>query len=178
LENVSAKDYLRIQPEQLGFMYKRFPVTAVNAQQSVAPSAPAVVEPLITTQPVEQAASQPVSATGAGGQGGSQISLQVWVASPMVASNQMQEIGVQVTENGLPMINTDTEISLQLPDGQSRKYYMDPTGADGQTRVQLQPIAASNSTLIPFEVCVLLVGGQKLCSSGQYSIWDPPAPTP
>jgi hypothetical protein len=92
----------------------------------------------------------------------------------MVAPTQSQEIGVTVFENNLPVVGIEPDISIYLPDGSSRGYYMYPTGEDGQTRMLIEPIQAPSGTLIPYEVCVFFPGGQKMCVKDTFLIWENP----
>ena len=170
-EDVKDPSHRRIQPSQLGATYKKFPVAPVTAtppgeQVSQAPEQEA---PPVEPAPV-QASSQPDPQTPTDPQTPSQISIRPWVTYPMVAPDQNQEIGVMVYENGAPMVGVEPDITITLPDGNTRTYYMYPTGADGQSRMQLDPVSAPNMTLIPYEVCIFLLGGQKLCYKDTYMI--------
>jgi hypothetical protein len=187
LELLDGPEYFRIHPDQLGYQY---------TQQSAQPlSIPQVNSPVqdagSQTQSSEQAYSTPTETVPAGiiptqpsvssasqsngtSQSSGQINIQVWEVAPMVAPNQNQEIGVSIYENNAPMIGIEPDITVFLPDGSSRGYYMYPTGEDGQTRMLIEPIQAPSGTLIPYEVCVFFPGGQKLCVKDTFVIWDNP----
>lgn len=174
-ESLKEPDYRRIHPAQVGYPYRKFPVSSVTATPSREVQTQATEQSVVKVEtPAVQAAAQPVSQTYSDPQTASQISMQVWTAFPMIAPNQSQEIGVMVFENNAPMVGVEPDITITLPDGNTRTYYMYPTGGDGQSRLQIDPIAAPNMTLIPYEVCIFLLGGQKLCVKGQYLIQDIP----
>jgi hypothetical protein len=63
---------------------------------------------------------------------------------------------------------------LTLPDGQQKTYDMLPTGTDGQTYSKVDPIPGPNGTLIPYEVCILNVRGEKTCIQDSFLIWENP----
>ena len=75
-----------------------------------------------------------------------------------------------VFENNAPMVGIEPDITVTLPDGNTRTYYMYPTGGDGQSRLKIDPIAAPNMTVVPYQVCIILLGGQKLCFKDTYMI--------
>lgn len=115
---------------------------------------------------------QPVEKSFASTQSLSQVSVQVWEAYPMVSSNQNQEIGVSVLDDNQPMVSVEPVLVLTLPDGKQQPYTLAPTGKDGQTHIDLPPIAASNGTLVPYQVCIHNVTGDKFCVKDSYLIWN------
>ena len=182
-EHPDEPKYYRIHPDQLGYQYLELPPQPVSASLETEPSpdandqAQTAVQP--TPPPIEPTAvpvvvQQPAAPEDASTQTSGQINIQVWETFPMVASNQNQEIGVSVYENNDPMIGIEPDISLVLPDGSNRRYYMYPTGEDGQTRMLIEPIQAPSGTLIPYEVCIFFPGGQQLCVTETFIIWDTP----
>ena len=186
-EHLDGPEYYRIHPEQLGYQYLELPVQPVSAPLGGEPAPDANVQaqtavqptpPPVEPTPVQAAPQQPAAPadaqTSSSSQPPGQINIQVWEIFPMVASNQNQEIGVSVYENNDPMIGIEPDISVVLPDGSSRSYYMYPTGEDGQTRMLIEPIQAPSGTLIPYEVCIFFPGGQKLCVKDSFLIWDNP----
>jgi hypothetical protein len=170
-ESLRERDYWRIRPAQLGYTYLKFPVSAVTATPSGEPQAqPSQPADIHVEPPPARASNQPVSQTYSDPQNTNQISIQVWADYPMIPPDQSQEIGVMVYENDMPMVGVEPDIRVTLPDGNIRTYYMYPTGGDGQSRLQIDPIAAPNMAMIPYEVCIFLPGGQKLCVKGTYLI--------
>ncbi len=105
-------------------------------------------------------------------QSANQISIQVWESFPMVGQNQSQEIGVMVYENGQPLQGIEPDLVVDLPDGATKNYYMYPTNRDGQTRMLIDPIDLPIGTLIPYQVCIFFLGGEKFCVRDSFVIWD------
>ncbi|MGW8250408.1 MAG: hypothetical protein ACWGO1_07175, partial [Anaerolineales bacterium] len=158
----------------LGYTYKEMavlPVYSAKIGQQV-PAEPMGIPPTEVSQgsitsympasPPQGQVTQPDSP---------QISIQVWESFQMLPPGGNQEIGVSVYENDLSLAGIEPDIYVTLPDGSSRTYYMYPTGEDGQSRLVLEPIDAPHGTLIPYEVCVFMVGGQKLCVKESFLIW-------
>lgn len=104
---------------------------------------------------------------------GPAISIQVWETYPMVASNQAQEIGVSVLQDNSPLANLSPVLVVTWPDGSQKPYVFPPTGGDGQSRFSVPPIAASNGTLVPYQVCVASPAGSKFCVKDSFLIWNP-----
>ncbi len=174
-ESLKEPDYWRIHPAEKGYAYRSYPPPSVSATPLVEPQS-SVPDPVFS--PVEpttvQALPPPVAVTDPGSQTTSQISIQPWVAVPMVAPNESQEIGIMVFENNAPMAGVEPDLTVTLPDGSIRTYYMYPTGPDGQSRFQIDPISAPNMTVIPYQVCIILIGGQRLCVKDTYMIQTSP----
>jgi len=194
---------ITVRPAPLGYTYRRLPIVEVNlpSGESVAPleqAAPATQEQpeleaqsqavpqeqlqeLPEEQPQEQPLEQPQQQSQPEPQ--SQPSpaaplnppiVQVWESFPMVAPSQGQEIGVSVFQDGLPVANVEPDLTLSLPDGSQKTYYMYPTGSDGQSRLTIEPVAAGSGTLIPYKVCVYNVGGEMVCVSDTFLVWVNP----
>jgi hypothetical protein len=102
------------------------------------------------------------------------VSIQVWETFPMVTPKEGQEIGTAVFENSQPLSSIEPDLVLTLPDGQHKTYYMLPTGSDGQTYIKVDPVDGPNGTLIPYEVCIRNMSGEKTCVKDSYLIWENP----
>lgn len=100
-----------------------------------------------------------------------EISVQIWESCPHVAPDQEQEIGVNIIFNHDPLPEVQPVLILTLPDGSQSAYPMPSTGSDAQTRLQLGPINADHGTLIQYQVCVTMMGGQNICVMNSYLIW-------
>ncbi|HEX7976413.1 MAG TPA: hypothetical protein VF498_18525, partial [Anaerolineales bacterium] len=103
----------------------------------------------------------------------SEISVQVWETYPMVASNQAQEIGVSVLQDNNAVANLSPVLVVSWPDGSQKPFVFPPTGGDGQSHLNVPPIAASNGTLVPYQVCVATPAGAKFCVKDSFLIWNP-----
>lgn len=101
-----------------------------------------------------------------------QWTLQVWETFPNVSPSQRQEIGVNVMVNNSPQANIEPDLLLMLPNGETRTYYMYPTGQDGSTFMTLDPIDAPSGTLIPYEVCIVNQNSETFCVRDNFLIWQ------
>lgn len=183
----------QIRPAQLGFNYRSLALRPVFSPESssqatiptplqpaqspeqptaVAPTQEPFVEPATPLLPASQAAP---ANSGIGGQPEpGEVVLQVWESIPMVAPTQNQEVGVIVLMNNLPYKGIEPDLLVQLPDGSVKRYFMYPTGEDGQTRMIIDAINAPAGTVIPYQVCVFPQGGQKFCVQDSFLIWMNP----
>jgi hypothetical protein len=103
-----------------------------------------------------------------------EITLHVWERYPLVASSQRQEIGVDVVVNGIPAVGVQATINIKVPGGQTLNYQMPTTGKDGQSRMEVDRVSASNGTLIPYRVCVSRQNRTQYCVKDSYLIWNNP----
>ncbi len=105
---------------------------------------------------------------------GKEISLQVWENNPFVTSNQAQVIGVMVYGNNQPLANITPALTITLPDGSQKEYFMPATDENGKSQIQLDPTGASNGTLIPYQVCVSKTLEKEFCVQENFLIWNNP----
>jgi hypothetical protein len=115
---------------------------------------------------------QPTTTPAAGPQ--NQVTVQIWESFPQVASDQQQEIWVYVMQNNAPLAGIVPGLILTLPDGSQQQFAFPPTGPDGQTHLLLPPIAASNGTLIPYQVCLPTSTNERFCNLDTYLILNNP----
>jgi hypothetical protein len=104
---------------------------------------------------------------------GGKLIVQPWETLGMVAPGQSQEIGVSVFQGGQPMANVEPDLTVSLPDGTQKTYYMYPTGGDGQSKMQVDPVNADSGTLVPYKVCIYDVGGETVCVEDSFLVWGP-----
>jgi hypothetical protein len=163
----------RVRPTPMGYQYRQFPILPVSlGEDSLAEVQPEEDTPVPTVEAVPQASIE--NSPTVNSQFDPQVSVQVWENYPLVTPDQAQEIGVSVLENNLPMRMVEPDLILTLPNGQEKTYYMPPTAHDGQTMMVLEPITAPSGTLIPYEVCIFIPGGQKFCVKDSFLIWNNP----
>ncbi len=173
---LDALGNIAVRPAPLGYTYKLLPIQAVIQSPAQPITLPEVALPVeeVQAEPDVQVADQPMPEptveTFTDDQVG-QIVVQVWESFPMVSPNQNQEIGVSIFQNNQPVLNVEPDLTIQLPDGSTRQYYMYPTGNDGQTRMTIEPIDAPGGTLIPYKVCIYGLGGQAYCTQDSFLIW-------
>lgn len=100
--------------------------------------------------------------------------LQVWNVYPRVAPNQEQIIEVGVMENHTPWEGVQPDLTLTLPDGRQQHFEFTATDKDGRSQLRLPAVAASDSTLVPYQVCITDQTGEKSCVKENYLIWNNP----
>lgn len=167
---------IAVRPAPLGYLYRLLPLQGVG-QSSV--SAEALSQDQVAgfpegANPPEAPSMAPSSIENTPAPKSREITLQVWETYPTVGPDQMQEIGVSVMADNVPVINAEPELVLYLPDNSTRRYYMYPTGDDGQTRQQIDGLAVPPGTLIPYQVCLYNLDGQKFCVQDSFLIWHNP----
>jgi len=102
------------------------------------------------------------------------VTLTVWERYPVISSSEYQEIYVLVLDGGNPLMNIDLSIQLTMPDGSQKTNSFVPTGRDGQTRTEIEPINASSGTLVVYEVCIDHIENGPDCVKDDYLIWGNP----
>ncbi len=100
-----------------------------------------------------------------------EISIQVWEKHPILSSQESQEIGVGLFEGSQPLRNVEPILSLVMPDGSEQSIYFPPTSQDGQAIINLDPIVAPNGTIIPYQVCISSLTGERFCVKDSFVIW-------
>ena len=102
------------------------------------------------------------------------VTLTVWERYPVITSAEVQEIHVMVLDSGNPLKNIDMVLELTMPNGNRQPHSFPPTGRDGQARLEIGAIGASNGTLIVYQVCVDNVQDGPDCITDDYLIWGNP----
>lgn len=102
------------------------------------------------------------------------VSLQVLESFSTVTSMERQEIGVSIQEGDTPLANVEPYLILTFPDGTLQTFSLPPTDDNGQTRLELPLISASSGTLVPYQVCISRLTGEKFCVKESYLIWNNP----
>jgi hypothetical protein len=102
------------------------------------------------------------------------LSMRVWMSMSSIRSDQQQEVGVSVYENGTPKPDVKPILIMPMPDGSKLNYVLPATGTDGKTGVSLPPIPAANGTLINFDVCLEAVSNELFCVGQSFVIWGNP----
>jgi hypothetical protein len=149
--NPSAVEGAKVRPEPLGYAFKVLYYDGMNltpVQSTTTPAPPQVP--------------------------GTEVLLQVWYQYPAIASNQAQEIGAVLTQNDQPVSNVILSLDVTHPDGSHESHLFPPTDNKGHTSLRIAPIDGSNSTLVPFKVCIEMQGGIKFCVGDSYVIWNNP----
>jgi hypothetical protein len=103
-----------------------------------------------------------------------QWTLQVWSASPVVAVDQVQEIGVKVNRDGAAYSGAKALLVVELPDKTILKKEFPPSDADGIARVQVEPLDVQNGKNINYQVCLTGDQGDSFCVLQSYLVWSRP----
>jgi hypothetical protein len=100
------------------------------------------------------------------------VRLTINEEKPVVVPDDVQEIEVVVTKDGLPFADQVPKLTITLPDGTRREFQMDPTDQQGISNFTFPPIQARKSTLIQYEICLPIMDGERLCVEDNYAVWD------
>ncbi len=103
-----------------------------------------------------------------------EVTLQVWERYPLIASDQVQEIGVGVFDGTTPLKNIEPVLTLTLPDAGDASYTFPPTRDDGKSHLELGPISALNGTRIEYKVCITSLNNDIFCIKDDFMIWGNP----
>jgi hypothetical protein len=167
----------RVMPDAQGYTYLDLGLPAGESASSEEPPAPQAERPEETRAAEQQPAPEANAEQGVTASvtpEGREISIQVWEAISPLPPDQGQEIGVSVYENGSPLSNVEPKLVVTLPDGSQRPYFMYPTDGNGQTVLQIDAIEAPIGTLVPYQVCLAGLGGEKICVRDSFLIWQNP----
>jgi len=157
-----AIEGVEIRPEPLGYSYEYL----YHHNISNPTSTPEQVMPFVTPTPAQETELQKPE--------GREIVLQVWEKYPILATNQIQEIGVLVVDWTEPLPNIMPELVVELPDQAPYSVIMPPTRKDGKSLLLLPPINAPNSSIIDYKVCIRIEGADKFCVRKSFVIWNNP----
>lgn len=102
------------------------------------------------------------------------VNLHVWERYPLLSSDQNQEVGVAVSEDGIPLAGVEFTAIVTLIDGTKKSYYMSPSGGNGQTMVTVDLINAPNGSMIPYQICAIGLFDRAVCVEQSFVIWDEP----
>jgi len=100
------------------------------------------------------------------------LQINAWEDSPLIPSGQSQGINIEVTQNNIPTSGIKFSLVVNQPNGITKTYALNPTGDDGRTRIDLDPINGPNGAIVQYEVCVLGAVSPQVCFSRSYTIWD------
>ena len=92
--------------------------------------------------------------------------------SPLIPSGAKQVIYIEATQNNAPVSAIQVSLVVTQPDGITKTYTLEPTGADGTTSIELDPIDGANGSIVQYQVCVLGAVTPQLCFSQSYTLWE------
>jgi hypothetical protein len=96
----------------------------------------------------------------------------VWEQYPLIPSGQRQVINAAASQNNAPMSGIELSLLVKQPDGILKSYQLNPTGDEGTTSIELDPIFGPNSAIIQYEVCVIDATTPQICFLRNYIIWN------
>jgi hypothetical protein len=102
----------------------------------------------------------------------SAMQINAWENHPLIPSGYKQVINIQASQNNIPMSGVDFSLVVKKPDGIIITYTLDPTGEDGKTSIELDPINGANGAIVQYEVCVIGPVSPQVCFSRSYTIWE------
>jgi hypothetical protein len=100
------------------------------------------------------------------------LQINAWEDYPLIPSGQKQGINIEAVQNDAPMSGIEFSLVVKQPNGITKTYTLKPTGKDGITRIELDPINGPNGAIVQYEVCVLGAVSPQVCFSRSYTIWD------
>jgi hypothetical protein len=103
---------------------------------------------------------------------GDGVLLHVWKKYPVLKPDQSQEIGAIVLDGSLPVPDVAVELFLNLPDGEQVRIQMPPTGSDGQSFYQLEPLDSPPGSPVKYQICVYYLAGVPTCVEDSFLIWE------
>jgi hypothetical protein len=100
------------------------------------------------------------------------LQINAWEDAPLIPSGQKQVIHIEAKQNNQPVSGVQVALAVTQPDGITKSYTLTPTGEDGKTSVELDPIDGANGSIVQYQVCVNDTATPGLCFSQSYTIWD------
>jgi hypothetical protein len=100
------------------------------------------------------------------------LQVNAWEDFPLIPSGHNQVINIEATQNNTPMMGIAFSLVVKQPDGITKTYTLDPTGDNGKTSIELDPINGPNGAIVQYEVCVIGGVSPQVCFSRSYTIWD------
>ena len=99
------------------------------------------------------------------------IQMDIWEQNPQISSQENQQIGACIHEEGTPLSNVQAVIKVKAEGQVSYSFYFDPTDSGGCAFLELEPIQAANGTAVDYQVCFQGLGDQEFCKKDSFMIW-------
>ncbi len=100
------------------------------------------------------------------------LQIDAWEDYPLIPSGQNQGINIEATQNKTPISGIKFSLVVTQPNGITKTYQLAPTGEDGKSHIDLDPINGPNGAIIQYEICVLGDDSPQICFSRSYTIWE------
>jgi hypothetical protein len=101
------------------------------------------------------------------------LQIEAWEDRPLIPSGQSQGINIEARQNKTPVSGLKFSLVVTQPDGITKTYALSPTGDDGRTRIDLDPINGPNGAIVQYEICLTGDISAQICFSRSYTIWEP-----
>lgn len=79
-----------------------------------------------------------------------------------------------VLQGDQPLANVAPLITIRVPKTEPKTYNLPPTDQEGKTVLYLDPIVASNGTVVEYDVCVKGSADDLFCVKDSFIIWYNP----
>lgn len=99
------------------------------------------------------------------------IQMDIWEQMPQISSQENQQIGACIHEQGTPLSNVQAVITVNINGQGSSSFFFEPTDSGGCAFLELDPIQAANGTTVDYQVCFQGLGDQEYCKKDSYLIW-------
>jgi hypothetical protein len=87
-----------------------------------------------------------------------------------LAAGQSQEIIVRISQANRPAANIEPDLTLFLPDGSKKVYYLYPTEKNGQTSYSVAWLDYPPGSVIRYQVCAYDGQNRATCVEGEYAL--------
>lgn len=102
------------------------------------------------------------------------IQLDIWEQLPQISSQETQQIGACIHDQGIPLVNAQAVVYISTEGGSTHTYPFDLTDSGGCAFLTLDSIQAPNGTAVDYKVCFQGVGDGEYCKRDSYLIWGNP----
>ncbi len=100
------------------------------------------------------------------------LQINAWEDAPLIPSGESQGINIEATQENMPISGMQVSLVVTQPNGITKTYNLPPTGSDGRTHIDLDPINGPNGAIVQYKVCVLGDVSPQICFSRSFTIWE------
>ena len=100
------------------------------------------------------------------------LQINAWEDFPLISSGERQGINIEAIQDKTPVSGLQFSLVVTQPNGITKTYTAEPTGQDGKTHIDLDPINGPNGAIVQYEICVLGHVSPQICFSRSYTIWE------
>ncbi len=99
------------------------------------------------------------------------LQINAWEDIPLIPSGESQGINIEATQENAPVSGMQFSLVVIQPNGITKTYTLAPTGLDGRTHIELDPINGPNGAIVQYKVCALGNVSPQICFTRSYTIW-------